>query len=758
MLTKNRYFYFIALVVIMLFYSLAHGETKIKVSVFNFQPANLDAASFGATVTNQIMNYLMADPALSVLERKELEAFLALNDLQQNDNPENIIAIGDRLGLNAIIVGNVEKKGTVIQINCRIFSIEQRRPIFTKQIRALGEARLQSEVEGLSEAIKKALLGMSSFKDEKSTFKGPINIQKRAGNRRVYLSWENAPQTAPTAYEIFRAQAKEGPFVKVGQVTRPEFLDQNLENNVTYYYRIRALNEKGMASEYSDVFAAETALTPNPPVILRADGHIKSIVLVWTPNPISSGDPYRLRGYKLYRANTEKGPYKEVANILGMDLGIGIDTASTLDKLFKVTYTDKGLADGETYYYKLTAYNEKNMESDFSQVVKGTTLPVVTGLEAQGNMIREIRLSWRPLASPEVKGYFVYRSTKEDVGFTKIKRIDITESASDKRITFRDTEGLADNMVYYYRVTAFETPEVETSFSKTVSARTKGKPPTPEGFTAVSGLVKAVELRWLPSSDPDVEGYNIYASSRSDGEFVLIKRLEGKNTTRYLDDSRDGVKLEDNKTYYYRITAFNRVNVESLSAATVGTTKARPSRPKGLVAETGKVKMAPLLWQANPESDIVYYHIFRNDSLENREFIHIGKVERRTSFVDQGLKDGKTYRYAVQAEDKDGLLSEFSEIVTITTKPLPSSPREIDAQIRGSIVYLRWSPNPEGDIAYYTVYEKRFLGNEKIATVTNPEFTEVAPPKGKTKTYIITATDRDGLESEPSKEVTIAGR
>jgi len=62
-----------------------------------------------------------------MLDRKELEAFLSLNDLQQDDRLENVVNIGTRLGLNVIVVGDVEKKGAIILVNCKVVLIEQKK-------------------------------------------------------------------------------------------------------------------------------------------------------------------------------------------------------------------------------------------------------------------------------------------------------------------------------------------------------------------------------------------------------------------------------------------------------------------------------------------------------------------------------------------------------------------------------------------------------------------------------------------------------
>lgn len=736
---------------------VAHASPQVKISVFNFGAVNLEASGYNTTVTNMLMNSLGAEPSYALLDRKELEAFLSLNDLQQNDNLENVVNIGTRLGLNVIVVGSVEKKGSIIAVNCKVVNIEQKRPILNTQVRSLGDAGLMGEVRKLHTRITAAIASQAMKQEEKPSMLGPVNVQKRSGNKRVHLSWENPPNMDAAGYEVFRSNAESGPYAKVAQVSRPEHLDQGLERNTTYFYKIRAFNSRGGHSDFSSVIPAETALTPNPPVILRAEGHVKSIQLTWSPSPVASEDPLKLVGYKLYRAKAQDGPYREVTNILGKDLGIGVDASTTLDKLFKVTYTDKGLADGEDYHYRLTAYNEKNLESEFSSCIKGTTIPVVGHLSAQGDIIREVRLSWTPIDSSFIRGYFIYRSTSETGDFTKIKKVDASDTGGGKQIQYTDKEGLGDKTRYYYRVTGFEEVDMETSPSVTVSAVTRGKPPVPQGLKAQSGLVKKVDITWTVSPQEEVAGYNVYWSREKVGKYELLKRLDSR-TADSVTHGGGYEKLLDNTTYYYTITAFNKVDVESdLSETISATTKARPSQPSGLKGEAFKVKEVPLAWNANTEKDVTVYHVYRASDADG-EFSRVEKVKGQTSYVDKDLKDGHTYRYRIQAEDKDELLSDFSEIVSLQTKPKPKKPAGLVGEFRDGKAELSWKSGSEPDISHYVVYEKRFFGLEKIDTVKTTQFSEAGPVKGKTKTYAVTAVDKDGLESEPSEEIAISGR
>ena len=739
----------------------AQPPTATRVSVFNFGTVNIEASGYGTTVTNMLTTSLQSEASLNLMDRKELEAFLSLNDLQQNDQLENVIQIGTRLGLNVIVVGNVQKRGTIIAIHCKVVHIEQKRVIFQTQVRALGDAGLLGEVRKLGSMIVSAIAEHASRPPEdKPAMRGPVNVQKRSGNMRVSLSWEDPPDAPAAGYELFRSSTETGPFAKIGQTTRPEYLDQGLERNRTYYYKIRSFNQRGQQSDFSAVIPAETALTPNPPVILSAEAHVRSVQMIWSPSPMSSDDPLKLKGYKLYRAKIEPGPYREVANILGKDLGIGVDTTTTLDKLFKVPYLDKGLADGEDYFYRVTAYNEKNLESEYSRGVKATTIPAVSGLIAQGDLIREIRLSWNHVPSPLIKGYFVYRSLREEDDFTKIRKLDAGRARADGRIEFTDTEGLADQVRYYYRVTAVEDTEIETSPSVTVSAVTKGKPPKPEGLQAKSGLVKRVDLAWTASAQPDVAGYNVYWSKEKIGKYLMIKRIDGRTNSAFTDTgSAAPEKLADDTAYYYALTTFNKVDVESdLTDPVSATTKARPAKPLVLKAADLQVKQAPLSWDPNPEQDVEAYVVYRLEGTGGGEFSRLETVERKNTHIDKDLKDGTVYQYRIQAEDRDGLLSDLSDIVRIQTKPRPNAPSAAKGRFSGGQAELTWQPNEESDIVHYVVYEKRWYGTEKITTVKETRFSEAGPPKGKKKTYVVTAVDKDGLESDPCPELLIEGR
>lgn len=643
---------------------------QIRICIFNFTSLDLESAHLGTTASRLLSEKYRSHPDFNVLDKKELEQFLILNDLQQNDNVENMASIGSRLGLDIVVTGSIGRSGQLIMIKVKAVQINHKKIIFNTQAKAFGEIGLATEIKDIADRLSKAILSCDTGmkKEDGFTLEPPSSLEARPGSMSVLIKWHCATGKAG-GFKVYRALAESGPFTHVANVKAKEYLDQGLEKNKAYYYKVRAYDERGLQSGFSRVVRCETDAVPNPPIIIKAEGHIKSVHLTFSPNPSRSEDPLKVAGFKLYRASAEEGPYVEMTKVNG-----GEPTSSEDDSNVKINYVDKGLDDNETWFYKVSAFNEKGLESELSTPVKSAALPVISGLAAAGDMIREVHLNWDRLNSPYVAGYNIYRSKSETKDFMLIRSLDNKAAGPDEaRAAFIDSAELADLTTYYYRVTAFENPEVETTFSRTVSATTRGKPPVPKGLKARSGQVKQVDLAWDQSPGEDVRGYRIYRSTEKSGNFALVRKLDGRSHDRFTDEGKGpeydfsfGKKLEDGKAYYYCLTTYNKVDVESENSPVISAvTKPRPSAPKGLKPE----------------------------SLQGKEEIRKG---------------------------------------------------------------ISWNGNPEKDIDYYTVYEKTDSGLKKVATTRELSHFEKSIPPGKSKALVITAVDRDGLESEPSSEIVLS--
>ncbi len=744
---------FIALALWLMIFAAAGKANANKISVFNFGTTNLEASGLGTTVTNLLSNDLKKDASISLLDRKDLEAFLNFNDLQQNDQLDNVVDIGTRLGLDFIVVGSVDKRGPAINVICSLIQIDKKKEVYSARVRAFGESALSAEIVKLSALIATALKKNSSVVAGAATGGGdkeaacPANFQKIPGNKKIILRWMETPGFAGGSYEVYRSLNQGGPFAMVGQTDKFEYIDQNVENGTNYFYKVRAVDKVGRISDFTPVLSGCTDFAPNPPIILKTEGRAKSVLIVWSASPLKSPDTSPLAGYKIYRSKTEEGPYQEVAKLSAESLVAG----NTDGKLY---YRDKALADSSTFFYRVAAFNAKEVESELSSPLKGSTLAMLASVNTQNDLIREVKLSWPAIQSPFIAAYNIYRSVKKDGGFAKIKKINAAEAAVN--FSYSDLEGLGDKKSYFYYVTVEDDLGMETSPSPVVQATTRDVPPQMGDFAARGGLVKQIALTWAASKLEEVEGYNIYWAPEKDGQYSLLKKISGRENSSYLDSSRGFDQLADGKTYYYKLTAYNKVDAESIPVAVSATTKPRPQKPAGLKGQSAKIKEVPLEWQANPEKDITVYYVYQSTG-EKDDFSRVGKVDK-TSYVDKNLKDGATYRYRIQAEDKDGLLSDQSDIISVSTKPRPQAPEGLQGKYEGGRAELSWSSNKETDISHYVIYEKSFFNLEKLAEVKGINHTDTSLVKGKNRTYVVTAVDRDGLESAPSGELIVSAK
>ena len=137
---------------------ISRGTSHYNVSVFHFTPLNMAASGISLTATNILINALKIEISFEMLDRKDLETFLAINDLQQNDQIENVVNIGTRMGLNFVIAGTIEKRGAMIITNCKVISIERKKIIFIKNFISTGENSLISDYKKLSDSIIEAIL------------------------------------------------------------------------------------------------------------------------------------------------------------------------------------------------------------------------------------------------------------------------------------------------------------------------------------------------------------------------------------------------------------------------------------------------------------------------------------------------------------------------------------------------------------------------------------------------------------------------
>ena len=133
-------------------------------------------------------------------------------------------------------------------------------------------------------------------------------------------------------YEISRATSKNGTYKKIATVSssKKSYTDKKLTCGKTYYYKVRAVNKTSVGAQSN---AAKAKVTPPAPkVSVKKSG--KTLKVSWKKVAGASG-------YVVYRSNKKTSGYKAV---------------KTIKKGKTVSYSDKKVKRGKTYYYKVRAY------------------------------------------------------------------------------------------------------------------------------------------------------------------------------------------------------------------------------------------------------------------------------------------------------------------------------------------------------------------------------------------------------------------
>jgi uncharacterized repeat protein (TIGR02543 family) len=343
----------------------------------------------------------------------------------------------------------------------------------------------------------------------------------------IEISWNYVSKAK--GYHVYRAESINGPFSFRKTSYSTYYVDDYLQPNTTYYYKVCAYDKKDRDSPWSKVVSAKTYLgVPlNVSVVALSSDSLK---ISWDLLPGASG-------YRIYRANSSYG------------------TESFLATTSDTEYTATGLSPNTDYYYKVSAYDSNNNEGSKSEFKSATTSPSMSSVSVTAKSSNSIDISWGYVSG--ASGYYIYRSTSSGGPYTKLA------TGASTTASYTDT-GLLPGIPYYYKVSAYNSNFVEGSQSNYGSATTH--PETPSGVTAEALSSSSIEISWTAAAG--AVGYYVYRN-----EYGTYTKLPtgAITTTSYTDTGRS-----PGSTYYYKVSAYNSSNGEGAQSSSVSaTTKAR---------------------------------------------------------------------------------------------------------------------------------------------------------------------------------------
>jgi fibronectin type 3 domain-containing protein len=464
-----------------------------------------------------------------------------------------------------------------------------------KAVNAQGPGAASGEVPAVPLTVPEAPTGLTATPDD----------------ARVTLAW-NPPASdggsQVSRYRVYYATsddftgATEAPAVITGTV----LVLVGLVNGTTYYFRVTAVNQAGEGQPSGGVPATPRTV-PEAPAGLTATADNAKVTLSWKAPASDGGSP--VERYNLYLGTT--------AHFTGR---------APLAKVTGTAAVVTGLANGTTYYFRVTAVNQAG-EGQPSNEVPATPLTVPeapAGLTATPGDSK-VTLSWNAPASggAPINGYIIYQGTSPggETG-TPVNGSPVTDTS------FTVT-GLTNGTTYYFKVVAVNAAGLSPLSAEASAALPIPPPPPPSSpppsspppsspppsspppsspppsspppssgpaFTAPTQLTatagdKKVHLSWnAPTSDggSPVVGYKIYLA-----EAPGVQELPAAGTAKTTDATVAG--LQNKAVYYFMVTAVNTAGNESplsteVSAKPAGSVPGqnvslnRPAIPPQLIA------------------------------------------------------------------------------------------------------------------------------------------------------------------------------
>ncbi len=368
----------------------------------------------------------------------------------------------------------------------------------------------------------------------------PSNLETIVMYNQVNLLW----QDNSTGEKAFIVERKTGiqDFDTIAELESncSFYLDMHLKAQTTYYYRVKAFNDRGHSSPSNEA----KAITENSPTqesppeapsrLLGRATSPTQIVLAWQDNSTNE------TGFEIAR-RTSGSPYEIKGEVFSDE----------------TTFTDNMVEPDKAYFYKVRAVNSHG-ESSYSDEIQVRTKSTKEGdgevsvPSAPANLEvlienKMILLTWDDTSTNETS-FRIYMSIDDPDTFALYKDLPPDTTRYEER------DLLIPGRTFYFHITAVNkygesdpSNDAMITIKETDSKTIPNKPTDLKAFEVYS---TEVVLKWTDNAT-DEEGYKVERRRIDEGKFTTIQSTPS-NVNSFKDE-----KLNPDTIYYYRVYAYN---------------------------------------------------------------------------------------------------------------------------------------------------------------------------------------------------------
>jgi hypothetical protein len=482
---------------------------------------------------------------------------------------------------------------------------------------------------------------------------------------------------------------------------------------------------------------------------------------------------------ELIYPDSDKNKFDEIFDLDGdkargdrLSLGFLMYSASYDFEVAKLSGLGYELTYDPSVDYRFKIYSAKSEAIEFDIISKNISdpeLPAIT--ETWDNM--KVDVKWDGAGfQKDYFGYMVSRS-EDGILYKTVNGKPITntlglvaDSSDLLEVTYTDSL-TGNNKIYWYKVQGFD---YFGELSKSEYVFT-GQGFVPIGISPIIEYATQTEdnhaeIRWYMPEEFDelIRSYRIMRAEHEDGKYEIAKDSISSETKEVK------IPLEYTQNHF-RVEAvpYNGRPVGSISVFIMGQDTIPPAMPIVIGAFIDSVGQIVIEWEANTESDLWGYRLFKSN-FDNQEFGLITKdLLRDTMYRDTvDLKFGtEEVLYKLQASDKRDNRSPFTDIIRVQKPDIipPGSPVISSITQSNDTVVVNWTPSSSNDVVNYHLY-RRAVNLENSWTLVSIIDTTTARENFHFDvdldyevpySYTLIAFDEVGLKSEPTspKQITM---
>lgn len=367
-----------------------------------------------------------------------------------------------------------------------------------------------------------------------------------------------------------------------------------------------------------------------------------------------------------------------------------------------------------------------------------------------------VHLSWAydPRYEPLLQEFrIVITDTAGQHYRTALEGIPPSQRQASLRMPFRSN---------YFRVQAVsKLGTVLSSFESLVMMYDVEPPATPAQFAGYIDSTGLAHLSWLPSHEEDLAGYYLFKGYFDTQELAMITPDPLPGPTHI-----DTVSLDTgNEWVYYQLRSVDTRGNGSAFSPMLALKKPDqfPPAASRIVSVTSTDKAIQLQWTTSPSPDAATYRLYRRIASPQTDWVLLLAFDAahfQSQYTDTLVEADQVYQYTTQVTDDDGLVSDFSQPVSIRLK---------DYGLRGRIEPFVGVPTPETrsiqlhwqygyqarEYYLYRSHDDQPFSLLKVLPGDQLSFKDENLRQGRTYRYMLRAYLPDGKTSPFSEQIVL---